>query len=59
MPLQQARKEGLTTTERLLLAKGAVERSEPRVPSRRQVQERTTRMRGERLGGFFGGWADD
>jgi hypothetical protein len=58
-PLQQARKEGLMSIERLLLAKGAVERSEPRVPSRRQVQERTTRTKGERLGGFLGGWADD
>jgi hypothetical protein len=58
-PLQQARKEGLTSIERLLLAKGAVERSEPRVLSRGQVPERTTRTRGERLGGFFGRWADD
>jgi len=52
-PLQQARKKGLTSIELLLLAGGAVERSGPRVPSRRQAQERTTRTRGERLGGFF------
>jgi hypothetical protein len=56
-PLQQAHQQGLMSIERFLLAKGAVERSEPRVPSRRQVQERTTRTRGERL--LFGGWADD